>query len=230
MTRIYKNQLFRGLNLREPVAVHDMELVKCTFRDCNLWTLEDPSRRAIVQNVSAIGCQIFGEGSRIRGAAIEECVIDGLQAGGLVRFDGCVFKHVMLRGRIGKVMVTNEPFSVPEPIAQQFVEANLNYYANVDWALDISEAVFDEQLALRGLPSALVRRDPRRHVVVTRERAQQALWSNIDLHPRVQVFLAFIVRRGWPDEVFVLPDRHSDRQSMLDCLTRLRELGIAEPN
>jgi hypothetical protein len=231
MIRTYKDHVFEGLrSLRDPVLISDLELVHCTFRDCNLWTLEDPSRRAVVQNVRVESCQILGENSKVRGAVIEDCVIDGLTSGGLMHMDGCVFRHVTVRGRIGTLMLTNAPLVVAPEVKRQFVEANAEYYGSVDWALDIREAIFDEQMDLRGIPSALIRRDPRTQVVVTRKGIEEHPWVSSDLDSRVRSWISLMVRFGWTDGVFVVPAKHPRRQSMLDSLAKLRELGVAEPD
>jgi hypothetical protein len=231
MVRTYKDHVFDGLkSLHDPVLISDLELARCTFRGCNLWTLEDPSRRAVVRNVRLENCQIVGESSKVRGAVIEDCVIDGLTAGGLMHMDGCVFRHVTVRGRIGDLVLTNAPLVVAPEIQRQFVEANAEYYGGVDWALDIREAICDEQMGLRGIPSALIRRDPRTQIMVTRKRIEEHPWVSSDLDGRVRSWISMMVRFGWEDEVFVVPAKHPRRQSMLDSLAKLRELGIAEPD
>jgi hypothetical protein len=229
MVRTFRDRLFEGVqSLREPVVVSDLELVRCTFRGCNVWTLEDPSRRAVIRNIRVENCRIVGESSKVRGAVVEDCVIDGLNAGGLMHMDGCAFRHVAVRGRIGVLMLTNAPLVVAPETKRKFVEANAEYYEGVDWALDIREAECDEQMGLRGIPSALIRRDPRTQVVVTRKRIEEHPWVNSDLDSRVRSWMSMMVRFGWEDEVFVVPAKHPRRQSMLDSLAKLRELGIAE--
>jgi hypothetical protein len=166
----------------------------------------------------------------LRGAVIEDCVVDGLRGGGLMHMDGCAYEHVIVRGEIGQLLLTNAVVTFNAEIKRRFEEANAIYYAGVDWALDISEARFGEQIGLRGIPSALVRRDPRTQVVVTRKRIEERPWSDVDLDARVRTWIRMMVGSGWPDGVFVVPETHPRRQSMLESLEMLRPTGVAEPD
>ncbi len=58
--------------------------------------------------------------------------------------------------------------------------ANEDYYATVDWALDISEGEFEE-CELQRIAAHLIRRDPQTQVVVRREKAMQGKWRDLDL-------------------------------------------------
>ena len=54
-------------------------------------------------------------------------------------------------------------------IEAEWDEANAAYYKTVDWALDITEARY-AALAISGVPAKLIRRNPEKTGVVTRER------------------------------------------------------------
>jgi hypothetical protein len=59
--------------------------------------------------------------------------------------------------------------------SRRFLWANLERYRTIDWALDISEAQFSFYQSLVGIPSGLVRRNPERHFVMTRDAALSLL-------------------------------------------------------
>jgi hypothetical protein len=103
----------------------------------------------------------------------------------------------------------------------------------VDWALDISEALFKE-FDMHGVPARLVRRDPATQVIVTREKALQPGWRS-KLDPS-NTFWPFVIdlflQDGEPDIVLVAPKgkRKKDYLSLLDGLNDLRQAGVAEPD
>ena len=158
--------------------------------------------------------------------------MDGLKTHGLLQTWGAVFKHVTLRSKIGRIMVS--PFVAPgkaTPEQQRaFDAANAAYYANVDWALDISEAEFEE-CDLRRVPAHLVRRDPETQVVVKRENALRGEWRKLDLSrtywaSAIEGFLA----EGDRDVILVAGKRQKGFRDLLDGLEKLREAGVAEPD
>lgn len=92
-------------------------------------------------------------------------------------------KNVALRGKIGDIAASHLVGASASVAERQpaFAEANAAYYANVDWALDISQAVFASEPDLRGVPGSLVRRDPETQVLVTRERVLRGSWKDLEL-------------------------------------------------
>ena len=111
-----------------------------------------------------------------------------------------------------------------------FEEANAAFYASVDWALDISEAEFQE-LSFRGIPGRLVRRDRETQIVVSRQKAMGGEWRKLDLDKTYwQVALELMLERGDEDVVLVAPKRAKDFKHLLRGLQLLRDAGVAEPD
>jgi hypothetical protein len=111
-----------------------------------------------------------------------------------------------------------------------FDTANAAYYAQVDWALDITEAEFEEG-EIQGVPAALVRRDPATQVVVKRSRALQGGWRQLDLErTHWATAIEFLLERGDQDVVLVAPKRHHNFPALRDGLQALRDRGVAEPD
>ena len=209
----------------------DLEFIRCHFIGCAISITRNPRRRSKVRNVRFINCEQHG--CALDTAIVEDVLIDGFKTNGLFQTWGAVFKHVVLRGRIGRVMTSpliadvamgKLPFEHQKP----FDEANQLYYSTVDWALDIREAQFQEA-DLRGIPARLVLRDPNSQFILTRERALQGKWRDVDLsgtHWRTAIEL--FIEQGVPDKVFVAPKRHPRYGALLDGLWKLRDAGVFE--
>ncbi len=177
-------------------------------------------------------CEVVG--FLIGPAVFEDVVVDGLRTpGDLLITWGAVFKHITLKGNIGRIMLNSviSPPGLAKPHEQRaFDEANAAYYATVDWALDIREARFEE-CDIRGIPARLIRRDPESQVVVTREKALQGKWREIDLSDTWwDVAIEFMLEDGEPDVVLVAPKRHPQYRVLLEGLKKLRDAGVAEPD
>ena len=145
---------------------------------------------------------------------------------------GAVFKHVTLKGKIERVMFSPAvAISKPDRKHQVlFDEANADFYASQDWALDIREGLFGE-CEIQGVPAHLVIRDPQTQVVVTRAKAARGDWRRLDLSKtHWATSLDFFLKSGEQDVVLVAPKRHRKYKQLLEGLMRLRDAGIAEPD
>jgi hypothetical protein len=114
---------------------------------------------------------------------------------------------------------------------QAFDEANAAYYSSVDWALDIRDAAFEEA-DLRGIPAHLVCRDPATQVVVTRHKALEGAWRQLDLSgPYWPMSLEILLSESQaPAVVLVAPKRDPQYGKLLEDLRKLRDAGVAEPD
>jgi len=111
---------------------------------------------------------------------------------------------------------------------RSFDNANAEYYSTVNWALDISEAEFEE-MEIQRVPAHLIRRDPATQVIVKREKAMQGHWRNIDLSKTHWAYsIQFFLDRGDADLVLVAPKRSRQFRMLLDGLKALRDAGVAE--
>ncbi len=231
MIRVYSYQDFNNLYDRNSGRIfQDLELRKCRFISCALSITRNPRRRSLVRNVRLIQCEEIG--CAIDTAIIEDTVIDGLKTSDLLQTWGAVYKHVVLKGNIGRIMISPviaTGWAKPHQQAA-FDKANAEYYQQVDWALDISEARFYE-CDIRGIPARLIRRDPQTQVVVTREKALLGEWRKLDLTRTfwggwIELFL----QEDALDVVLVAPKRHPKFNDLLDGLKMLRDAGVAEPD
>jgi hypothetical protein len=209
MTKIFINQEFECFYDRNSRRVfHDLEFKKCRFVSSSLSITRNPRRRSLAQNIKLIQCEEIG--CAIDTAVIEDVVVDGLKTRDLLVSWGAVFKHLVLKGNIGRIMISPAVATgMAKPREQAaFNEVNARYYETVDWALDISEGRFYE-CGIRRVPAKLIRHDPETQIVVKREKALLGEWKKLDLTKTywatsIQLFLD----RGDPDVVLVAPKRH----------------------
>jgi hypothetical protein len=163
-------------------------------------------------------------------AVVEDVLVDGLKTSGLFQTWAAVFKHVTLRGKIDRSMFS--PFFHPGYPESQFqrvvAHANADYYAGVDWALDIRDAEFKD-FDCRGVPSRLVRRDPETQVMVTRERVLGCGDAIRAGGPFWESWLKLFIQDGWyEDGVLVAPKRSPKLKELVTGLHQLRRHGVAE--
>jgi len=104
MSQIYEMKLFDGVYDDGKHVYTDVELIKCSFVGCGLSITRVPADRTIVRNARIHNCDV--RGCAINTAVIEDTVIDGLKTYNLLQCWGAVFKHVVFKGRIGRVMIS----------------------------------------------------------------------------------------------------------------------------
>lgn len=215
-------------------AMHldSLRFVNCNFENSALSLTKDIQRRSTASNIELIKCS--ANGCDIGPAVLRNVRIDSLATNDLLIVWGAFFDRVKLSGPIGKIKINHFVHHADRSEATQgpFDRARTNFYETVEWALDISEARFKE-FDVRGIPAGLIRRDPETQVVVTRERAMRSGWrerlspSNTLWPFMIKLFLS----DGDPDTVLVAPlgAPKARRESLIQGLNELRELGVAEP-
>src|SRR5437870_3389007 len=83
----------------------DMEFDHCRFDSCAISMTLAPQLRTTVRKVKLLRCE--QRGCSIYPAILEEIVVEGLRTHGLFQTWGAVFKHVTLKGKIGRVMFSS---------------------------------------------------------------------------------------------------------------------------
>jgi len=228
---IYRAQQFsRWYDDSSSRTFADMAFEDCSFSNCGISITRDPRLRSTAQNISFTNCRV--DGMFIHSAVVEDVLVDGLATGRsngfLLQCLGTVFRHVIFRGKIGKIMLSS--FIGPSASDREqaaFDAANARYYAATDWAVDIREADFME-CDMRGVPAALVRRDPKTQVVVNRQNALSGHWRDLPaLDSRWVAAIELFLRRESKDVVLVAPRQHADFGRLRIGLQILRDVGVA---
>lgn len=205
----------------------DLEFDRCDFENSGLGATRDPALRSTVRRVVLRSCST--RRVWVGPVIAEDVLIDGLRTRDLLQTWAPALRHVILRGRVGRIMVSPyvEPSSATARQQADFAQANERYYRTVDWALDITEAE-PEELELYGVPARLVRRDPEVSAIVTREAALRGDWRRLPLDdtwwPQA---LRRLAANPVQDVVLVAPRRHRDFATLVAGLRQLKDAGIA---
>lgn len=227
MIKVITEREFRSYYDRNSGKTYsDLEFRECHFVSCAISIARAPQHRSTIRNIRLIDCEQHG--CALYSAIVEDVLVDGFKTNGLFQAWGAVYKHVIIRGKIGRVMATQYIISLRNKPKEQkeFDEANDHFYSNVDWALDIREAQFEEA-EFKGIPARLILRDPDTQFVLTREKALQGKWREVDLSgTHWSTSIEMFLKRGDEDEVFVAPKRHPRYRSLLAGLWALRDAGI----
>ena len=229
--KLFENQTFQRFQDRNSAAMFsDLEFRNCHFLSGAISITLDPKLRSTIRHVKLIRCE--NTGGSLWPAIVEDVTVDGLKTHRLFQSWGAVFKHVVLKGKIGRVMFSPAVYAGKATKEQQqaFDDANAEYYKTVDWAMDISEGEFEE-CEIQCIPAHLIKRDPETQVVVTRAKAARGEWRRLDLSKtHWPISLDFLLKRGDQDVVLVAPKRGKKFRDLLAGLKSLRDAGVAEPN
>jgi hypothetical protein len=229
--KVYEGREFRSFHDDGGSLFEDIEFRRCSFISSAISITRKPSQRSTVRRCRVISCE--QRGCAIDTAVLEDVLMEGLLTHGLLQTWGAVFKHVTLRGRLGRIMTSDRIATGTATPAEQraFDEANAAYYAAVDWALDLREAEFTDEPDFRGVPARLVIRDPDSQVVVTRERAMQGTWRQVDLSKTYwEAYIQGMLKDGYPDVLLVAPKRSRRFRNLRDGLEKLRDAGATQPD
>jgi hypothetical protein len=167
-------------------------------------------------------------------AIIEDVMVDNLDTGRLLIANACVYKHVVLRGKVGNIKICRRIPFVSGPAGyltrrQEIMDqANAEYYRDVDWALDLSEAEFTSG-EVEGIPPELVRRDPATQFVLREKAIKDGRWREVNLSGTYwSSLLDAYAREGMGDVILVAPKAAPDFKVLLKGLMMLREAGVVE--
>lgn len=231
MTRVFEDQRFANLFDNDSGAVFsDMEFWRCHFLNCVISNTRVPSRRSAVRNVRVVDCTV--DACSLGPALLEDAEIINLRASRTVRSQGLAFKHVALCGRFGEMLLG--PLYRTPPETEEDVkainQANIEYYRNVDWALDIRKLDCTD-CDIRGVPAKLILRDPETQAVVRREKAADGRWQKLD-RTKVPWFYSIggMLQDGYDDCVLVAGKRSRNFKAELEGIRILRSEGIADPD
>jgi hypothetical protein len=220
----------------EALRLRGVHLSRCIFQNCAFSLTDDVTRMSELRDVTLENCSFHAcQFGPFLATDVWAC---NLSMTDLLILWSPYFNHVTLSGDIGrlKINATADPSTYKNGKQRPFDEFRAQFYADVDWALDISHARF-RTFDIAGIPGRLVRRDPESQILITRERAQavvtpgwEARLSTRDTHwPfSVNLFLA----DGTPELVLAAPlgERKKVRDAFLETVRDFRRIGLAEPS
>jgi hypothetical protein len=193
----------------------------------------DPAARCTVRRVVVTRCSTMYP--IIGPAILEDLTIDRLDTERDAFFiRGAAFKHVTIKGNVGRILIYAEASSMPvERNDRAVMQANLAYYKTVDWALDIRE-IRALEFSVCSVPVDLVRYDPEHQAVVRLTKIRKR-WAEIKKVCAGCVFaysMADLRTDPYCDGVVLCVPLRAKKEKVAGLtavLKRLRKLGIADP-
>ncbi|GAA2517269.1 hypothetical protein Ahu01nite_084340 [Winogradskya humida] len=131
-----------------------------------------------------------------------------------------------LRGRIGQLILGGPARSLPSEMFEAFSQALLEFYRDVDWALDISDATFADA-TIRAVPGELIRRDVGRHFLIRREN-RDAVLSMPDAPGLAKAYFRDFDLTPFDTMIAVAAQGSKNFEKQLADLQWLRERDLAE--
>jgi hypothetical protein len=207
------------------VSLQDLEFVNCEFIGEGLTTYGAPLNRSTMRNVRLTNCAVnsfFGSG-----AIFDGILVDGLRTSRMpVILSACALRHVTLMGQCGRFLFNRNISHDPQQRNADFHAANAAFYANVDWAIDISK-LKTAGLEFRGMiPARLIRRNPEVHFVMTRAVAPSGDWKIHEPFDAFDIAISQFVDSQAEDEVFVAEHRSKHFKQQVEYFHRLKTAGL----
>ena len=220
-----------SLSADQSASITGYTFEDCFFDNCTLLSEGDASMRRRISECQLLGCK--QRACSLTNAAIHDVLIDGIgRAGRMPLFlSAVVLEHVILRGRIAMFKMGPTPSLSPsEEELKRWHQASADFYSQVDWALDISEAQFTSGPDLHFIPGHLVRRDPETQALVHRSALSEI---NLSGSPIDDTGLSVALQWFLEDSPFdtaalVVPTHATYAAQELQALQWLRREGLAD--
>lgn len=227
--QVIQGRSFSDLHDLGTGSFSDLDLYKCDFSSCSLsMRAARPDLRSRVTDVTIRKCR--ASGCFIGTAIVERVLIEDLKTGRALTIAGTAFSQVTLRGRIGRTMI--EPYLKlvrrPPTAADLYIVAeNERFYTSIDWAMDISEAQFDD-LSVEGIPASRIRIDPETQVILRRPFLLAINWSDLGLPPLASEIVKIFLRDGLEERLWVAPRFHRKLyEESISAIKILRTAGLS---
>lgn len=222
MRRRFSSETFEHLRAYGSGQTHsEIDLDRVKFVGCVFGQQDDPEFGFVVRDVTATRCRT--DNCSVQGVRFEDVTVDGLTTKHQ-QLGGCLFRHVTLKGKIGPIMTTPVHRGVAEDIRAAMNTALVDYYKDVDWALDISEAEFaDADFYM--VPGDLVRRDPETQFLLRRDVIVPAK-DQIPLGPSIAA--SRFESTPFDSIVAVVGRRSKNFARDLEEFEQVRKAGLAE--
>jgi len=214
-----------SLRYTQNVLLQDLDFINCEFIGAGLATYGEPVNRSTARNIRMKNCvmnSFFGNG-----AIFDDVTIDGLRTRGApVILFGSVLRHVVLTGKCGRFLFNRNISHDDKRRNAAFDAANVAFYEQVDWALDIS-TVKASVLEIRGsIPSRLIRRNPEEHFIMTRAVAQASEWKRYEPFSSFDISISTFLKSGADDNLFVAERQSRIFKQKIEYYHRMKAAGL----
>lgn len=201
---------------------------RCEFRGVSIHAVGDPpvvGERPTVRDVVFDSCS---GPVHLSGAALEQVTVAGLK--GVASLQFCLFDRVVLGGRFRGLAIESSPFAHQQDWSD-FVAENDRRYETIEWALDVSEATFENE-KIRDIPPEKIRVDPERQAVITVEstRGGAAAFEGVDLvGVSGSLIRGALAGKRLTDHLVSVQAGSKTADQELEQIRRLHEHGLALP-
>jgi uncharacterized protein YjbI with pentapeptide repeats len=213
---IYRTKTFVDLELGRGAILQNAVFENCLFDNCKI--RDGAGTHSILRNMEFKDCKY--KGGDFYHASLEDVQIENLSTGGLKQAVDCFFKHVTLKGKFDRLFIRCTEHPTPDPV---------KYYADVDWALDIRDALFKE-IDLGGIPCKLIIRNAETQIVITRNAAETNNgWRNLPCDTWVTAIEYITDDYPIADEIILIPEAYNKNYALqIESVRMLHELGLAQ--
>jgi hypothetical protein len=233
MSACFERQQFE--NWADPYTVDhhsNIEFRKCKFHGCSFGYgfSKDYSSRSVAEAIKFIDCEV--RKCQIKAAVVRDILIENLRSDVIMVY-GALWDRVKFKGRGGKWLIhgTFLGLDSTDSSMARYQDLCSEFYSKIDWAIDISEAEFEDfSLRTGGIPARLVKRDCETQVVVSRERVMNRKWQTLNLDGYTEACLELFLREGAQDTVLLVPKRMKGAHKLVQDLRKLQAEGFAEPD
>lgn len=237
MTARFKNETFSGFKDSDSSGTYeDLHFEQCSFSNVSISRIRAPSFRSTIRRADFLNCHA-GPGTWIGAPLLEDVVIEGLTTSQRLDSHGAAFHRVVLRGSIGAMMLSDfVPAAEREEQRRStaaFEESNAAIYESIqDFALDISQATFTDTFDIRSvIPAHLIRRNPETQFLVTRNRAEDRKFQELDFGMTGWDLCIGRMLRGSGDSVVLSVDSRARLAGdYARSIALLHQYGLTEPD
>jgi len=244
--KVFSDETFDGLNdtpglfqRQRRQIFENLKFSNCDFQNCHLGRYLPTEQRTIVRNVEVVNCTWHR--CSVGTAILQDVLVDTLHCKERhsIGLGAPLLQHVIIRGKVNKLTIEAAPLVDAGPAANKvrsaYDEIRSHFYSSIDWALDISHGEF-LHVRILGIPSRLIRRDPRTQGVISRDRINreqwEELWPSLDIVKQTDLITAVdrFVKSDDLDYVLIAGKMATDFELQVSALDELRNVGIVQPD
>jgi len=216
---------------RLTTEISKVDLHSPFFDNCGLGTEKSDNRRICVSQVRIKKAK--QRACFLRGIDFQDVSIDGLgQVGRIPLFvKGCLFEHTVLAGRMTMIKFNwyPDPAAAASAVNSDFNRRALEFYNNIDWAIDISQAKFTASMSLEIIPGHLVRRDEATQALIRRTKITSVDWESLPWNgSSLNIVIQWWLDLSIFDSTVLIASKNSNGFTRdLDAIQMLRARGLA---
>lgn len=226
---VYHDLVFRNLVDRDSGRViQNLDLQRCSFINCRLSSGLDPKKRTTVRRLHLWHCRVQQRFTMVGAPIVDDVTVEDLRCGAVLFFWGAAFRRVTLKGHMPPMIFHERTVGniVPAECAERFLAANRDFYAAVDWALDIRDAQFAD-VRFSSIPGQLIRKSAATQLMVSRSKLLTHDWNKLPLPSITRVSIKNCLQSHYEYQVIVAGERSSTFSAQLEGLEILRQEGFA---